>query len=147
MKTLLRFGFLVVAVLLSLAVALLWSVNARAEQATMSTTFSYSDGGDADATMQGVKLYVDGQVFCQADLTNIRPDGDNKVFECTNELAYGTRNYTLTAIRADGDESPHSVPFSYTINAPPPGPPDQPPTPLLIEIRIIINGVEYTITN
>lgn len=127
--------------------SVLWFGVAVSDQAAVRTTFSYDDGGDVGAVLQGVRLYVDGQRFCQADLSNIIPEGENKLFECTSELAYGTHNYTLTAVRADGDESPHSAPFSYTINAPPPGPPDQPPTPVLLEMTIIINGVEYTVTN
>ncbi|MCB2217978.1 MAG: hypothetical protein KQH59_18100 [Desulfobulbaceae bacterium] len=53
MKTLLRFGILVVAMLLSLAVVMLWSINARAD--TYRVDFSYT--ADQQAPPSAFALY------------------------------------------------------------------------------------------
>lgn len=61
-----------------------------------------------ERSLNGFKLYQEGVFVCQID------DPGATAMDCTVTLASDPTNFTLTAMFADGTESPHSAPFAFS---------------------------------
>ncbi|MCI5164815.1 MAG: PKD domain-containing protein, partial [Candidatus Electrothrix sp. GM3_4] len=71
-------------------------------------TYDYQPEGK---TLAGYRLYKEGAEIC---VKNAPISSD---MECMFESEEGTFEFTLTAFCDDGSESPHSEPFTFTLNA------------------------------
>ncbi len=105
MKTLLRFGILVVAMLLSLAIALLWSVNARAD--TYRAEFAYT--ADPDAPPTGFALYRLAGDDLTTVLDNIGPNDRTFLVDLPAPDPFRCDTYFMAALFGDGR---HNGPYS-----------------------------------
>ncbi|WP_028319699.1 hypothetical protein [Desulfobulbus elongatus] len=71
--------------------------------------WEYTAPGEPAVT--GFRLYQGGTAACEF------PGADTRTGDCTVTLARQVTAYTLTALFADGTESPHSVSYSVVYDA------------------------------
>ncbi|MCI5120041.1 MAG: PKD domain-containing protein, partial [Candidatus Electrothrix sp. AUS4] len=62
-------------------------------------------------TLVGYRLYKEGAEICVGNTPT------PSYMDCTFESEEGTFDFTLTSFFSDGSESPHSEPFTFTLNA------------------------------
>jgi PKD repeat protein len=100
----------------------------------------------------GFKLYQDGTFACQVE------DANATSMDCQVTLNGETASFTLTAAFADGSESPHSAPVTYTTSGTSPGDPSTggdtvtPPTAVITSstaagaapLQVSFNGSDST---
>ena len=60
-------------------------------------------------TLAGYYLYKEGTKICTSN------NSTDRAMDCDFESANGTFNFTLTAFSTDGTESPHSIPYTFTV--------------------------------
>lgn len=118
------------------AVLILWAGAAFAAEPAPATVVA---GWDREATVEwgytpptepalsGFQLYQEGAKACQWAGAETR-SGD-----CTLRIAKRDTPFTLTALFADGTESPHSAPFVFT---------DVLPAPVLKSLKVTVEFVQ-----
>jgi hypothetical protein len=118
------------------AVLILWAGAAFAAEPEPATVVA---GWDREATVEwgytpptepalsGFQLYQEGAKACQWAGAETR-SGD-----CTLRIAKRDTPFTLTALFADGTESPHSAPFVFT---------DVLPAPVLKSLKVTVEFVQ-----
>lgn len=131
--------FFVFGLLATLAVA------AYAAEVRVQVTFSYNNT-DPQYELDGVRLYMDGAEFCSLTAAQITGTTDASQYECAKDVDPGLHAFTMTVLRANGSESPPAATYYHTIGSSIPGQPPQPPVPVVIEFKIFVNGVEYTVS-
>ena len=62
-------------------------------------------------TLEGYHLYKEGTRICTTNTP------ENRAMDCSFESLPGTYEFTLTAYCTEGDESPHSAPYSFTLSS------------------------------
>ena len=72
------------------------------------TTWTWSYDAPTDLVLSGFKMYQDGNPICEYSTPDVR------VASCRVTLTKHVTSFTLTAIFADGQESPHSE--AYVLN-------------------------------
>jgi hypothetical protein len=107
-----------------LSTVLIWCASAWAGSITVE--FGYRP--PSDRTVAGFRLYRDGKPVCSTT------DPAARTLHCDSVDTGAQAAYTLTALFADGAESPHSAPCRFPAPAglpadPPVDPPADPPRP------------------
>ena len=118
------------------AVLILWAGAAFAAEpapATVvagwdrQTTVEWGYTPPTEPAVSGFQLYQEGAKACQWAGAETR-SGD-----CTLRIAKRDTPFTLTALFADGTESPHSAPFVFT---------DVLPAPVLKSLKVTVEFVQ-----
>lgn len=100
-----------------------WS---QEEPVKLGIELSY--GGVDDKAAVGYRLYMDGIMVCDIDAETL--EGLSEM-ECASDLITpGVHEFTTSAMRADGTESPQSAAYEFTI--PESTNPDVPAQPVII---------------
>lgn len=109
----------------------LMAAIARGANYNAEITFSYDDKDIDEHVAEGYNLYMDAVKVCEVQISEIV----NNQFPCLiQNPSYGFHQFTLTADKANGEESRHSGVFPLMIEL------EEAGTPVII--NIIINRAE-----
>jgi hypothetical protein len=109
--------------------------------AGVGADFTYDDQGRSEFSATGYTLHMDGQPLCSITATEVTVEDGYLAMSCEATIPVGVHAFTLTASLPNGS-SPHSNAFSYYHPPPDPG---QPNAPVLIRLRIQVEGADYVI--
>ena len=80
---------------------------------TIHIDWDYDDQVLVEKTLAGYNLYQEGKKICTTNIPS------NRTMDCSFDSEDGTFDFTLTAFDIEGNESPHSAPYSFTLTTPP----------------------------
>ena len=82
---------------------------AYAGQYDIQVDFAFDSAADPNKQVIGYRLYQEGNPACDSDIYDLQS------MTCLITSSAGTFNFTMSAIYDDGNESPQSAPFPFTL--------------------------------